>query len=83
VKQGLDGEVRLGDAWCEIIGCGMLTRETLRKAGYDPHEVSGFAWGLGLERLVVLKLGLDDIRKLWQPPFVPEGKKTLARRVAP
>ncbi len=61
-----------GEEWMEIAGCGMLTVETLTEAGYDPQTVSGFAFGLGLERIAMLKLGIDDIRKLWAPPYVPE-----------
>ena len=61
-----------GGEWMEIAGCGMLTAQTLSEAGYDPQAVSGFAFGLGLERLAMLKYGIDDIRKLWAPPYVPE-----------
>jgi phenylalanyl-tRNA synthetase alpha chain len=49
----------------------MLTPELLEDAGYNPQVISGFAFGLGLERLAMLKYGIDDIRKLWQPPYVP------------
>ena len=49
----------------------MLREETLRNAGYDANAVSGFAWGLGLDRLAMLRFGLDDVRQLWQPPHVP------------
>ena len=58
------------DQWIEVAACGMLTAETLRKGGADPEIVSCFAFGLGLERLAALRLGLDDIRKLWQRPYV-------------
>ncbi|MDY7010234.1 MAG: sigma-70 family RNA polymerase sigma factor [Planctomycetota bacterium] len=56
----------------DILGGGMLQAKTLEGAGFDPKEVSGFAWGLSLERLAMLKLGIDDIRKLWVPPYVLE-----------
>ena len=58
--------------WGDVGGCGLLKHETLREAGYDPGAVSGFAFGLGLERLAVLKFGIDNIHELWQPPYVPE-----------
>lgn len=56
----------------DVLGGGMLQPKTLEGAGFDPKEVSGFAWGLSLERVAMLKLGLDDIRKLWEPPYVPD-----------
>lgn len=49
----------------------MLPATVLTKAGLDAKNVSGFGFGLGLERLAMLKYGIDDIRKLWQPPYVP------------
>ena len=58
-----------------LSGCGILKAGTLRESGFDPQAVGGFAFGLGLERLAMLKLGIDDIRKLWQPPYVPTSKE--------
>ncbi len=55
----------------EALGGGMLKPDTLQRKGFDPSAVSGYAWGLGLERLAMLKFDLDDVRKLWQPPYVP------------
>jgi len=68
----LETDIRIGESWFEVVGCGMLTAETLRQGGHDPESASGFAFGMGLERLAALKLGIGDIRKLWQPPYVPE-----------
>ena len=56
----------------DILGGGILQPGTLEGAGFDPKEVSGFSWGMSLERLAMLKLGIDDIRKLWASPYVPE-----------
>jgi phenylalanyl-tRNA synthetase alpha subunit len=56
----------------DILGGGMLQPKTVKGAGFDPCKMSGFAWGLSLERLAMLKYGIDDIRKLWVPPYVPE-----------
>ena len=66
----LDVSVRVGGRWAGVAGCGMLTAETLQQAGFNAREVGGYAFGLGLERLAMLKLGLADIRLLWQPPYV-------------
>ncbi len=48
--------------WLEIAGAGMVHPVVLRNGGYDPHEWSGFAFGMGLERPIMLKYGIDDIR---------------------
>ena len=50
----------------------MLSAETLKQAGYDPSEVSGFVFCTDLEPLAMLIYDIDDIRKLWAPPYVPE-----------
>ena len=72
VDGGLEVDVNLDGNWHEVAGSGMLKAETLSEAGYDPDAVTGFAFGLGLERLAMLKFGIDDIHALWQPPFVPK-----------
>src|SRR5262249_9406069 len=48
--------------WLELGGCGMVHPTVLRNGGYDPHEFSGFAGGFGVERVAILKYGIDDIR---------------------
>ncbi|MFZ4648622.1 MAG: phenylalanine--tRNA ligase subunit alpha [Patescibacteria group bacterium] len=48
--------------WLEIVGCGLIHPEVLRAGGIDPEKYSGFAFGFGLNRLVMLKYGIDDIR---------------------
>ena len=72
VEQSLDLSVRCDEHWLEVAGGGVLTAETLSQAGYDPQAAGGFAFGLGLERLAMLKHSLDDIRALWRPPYVPQ-----------
>ena len=71
-EQCLEINVSYGEEWTELGGCGMIPAHRLREAGYDPEVVSGFAFGIGLERLAMLKYDIDDIRKLWQPPYVPK-----------
>ena len=51
-----------GDGWLEMLGCGMIHPNVLKTAGIDPDEYKGFAWGGGIDRLVMLKYGLTDIR---------------------
>jgi phenylalanyl-tRNA synthetase alpha chain len=52
--------------WLEILGSGMVDPEVFRNVGYDPEEVSGFAFGLGLERIAMLKYGVSDIRLFFE-----------------
>lgn len=51
--------------WVEILGCGMVHPTVLRNGGYDPAQYSGFAFGMGPERIAMLKYGIDDIRYFW------------------
>src|SRR3990172_1376050 len=48
--------------WLEILGCGMVDPEVYSHVGYDPEKYSGYAFGMGVERIAMLKFGLDDIR---------------------
>ncbi len=58
------GEVRFGEGndWMEILGCGMVHPNVLRYGGLDPDEYQGFAWGIGIDRLAMLKYGMPDLR---------------------
>jgi phenylalanyl-tRNA synthetase alpha chain len=51
--------------WVEILGCGMVHPTVLRNGGYDPAVYSGFAFGMGPERVAMLKYGIHDIRYFW------------------
>jgi len=50
------------DMWLELLGCGMIHPNVLKMAGIDPEIYTGFAWGCGIERLVLMKYGIEDIR---------------------
>jgi phenylalanyl-tRNA synthetase alpha chain len=52
--------------WLEILGSGMIDPEVFRFVGYDPEEYSGYAFGLGVERIAMLRVGLNDIRLLYE-----------------
>jgi phenylalanyl-tRNA synthetase alpha chain len=54
-----------GTGWLEIMGAGMVHPRVLRNGGYDPDKVSGFAFGMGPQRIAMLKHGIDDIRLFW------------------
>lgn len=51
--------------WMEVLGAGMIHYNTLKMSGIDPEVYTGFAWGMGLDRLVMAKFGISDIRKLY------------------
>lgn len=55
-----------GRGFVEVLGCGMLHPNVFRNVGYDPEEWTGFAFGVGIERLAMLKYGIDDIRLFWE-----------------
>jgi phenylalanyl-tRNA synthetase alpha chain len=52
--------------WIELLGSGLVDPNVLRNVGYDPEEVSGFAFGIGLERVAMLRHGVPDIRMFWE-----------------
>ena len=54
-----------GTGWIEILGAGMVHPNVLRMAGYDPEKCSGFAFGVGIERVAMLKYGITDIRNFY------------------
>jgi phenylalanyl-tRNA synthetase alpha chain len=55
-----------GTGWLEIMGAGMVHPTVLRNGGYDPDAVSGFAFGMGPQRITMLKHAIDDIRQFWK-----------------
>jgi phenylalanyl-tRNA synthetase alpha chain len=62
--RGRDRACRIckGTGWLEILGAGMIDPNVFRAVDYDPEEVSGFAFGMGIERITMLKYEIDDIR---------------------
>jgi phenylalanyl-tRNA synthetase alpha chain len=58
------GEIRFGEGedWLEILGCGMVHPNVIRNCGLDPDEFQGFAWGMGIDRIAMLKYGAPDLR---------------------
>lgn len=62
--EGQDRQCKVcsGEGWIELLGCGMIHPNVLKAAGIDPNVYTGFAWGCGLERLVMMKYQIEDIR---------------------
>lgn len=61
-RKGERIEIGAGADWLEILGCGMIHRKVLENCGLDPDEWQGFAFGMGIERLAMLKYGIPDLR---------------------
>jgi phenylalanyl-tRNA synthetase alpha chain len=61
-------EIRFGEGedWMEILGCGMVHPNVLRNVGLDPETYQGFAWGLGIDRIAMLKYGMPDLRPFFE-----------------
>jgi len=60
-------DVWFNGKWLELMGCGMVNPIVLKNGGINPKEYSGFAFGMGIERLIMLKYGIHDIRYFHQP----------------
>ena len=54
-----------GSGWIEVLGAGMVNNNVLRMSGYNPDEIQGFAFGIGVERITMLKYKIDDIRNFY------------------
>ncbi|MEQ8816811.1 MAG: phenylalanine--tRNA ligase subunit alpha [Thalassobaculum sp.] len=82
------GELKIGNYgdWLEILGSGMVHPNVLRNAGIDPTEYQGFAFGMGIERIAMLKYGIPDLRPFYDTDlrwlrhygFVPIAQPTIA-----
>ena len=87
------GEIRFGEGedWLEILGCGMVHPNVLRNCGLDPDEYQGFAWGMGIDRIAMLKYGMSDLRAFFEADvrwlnhygFRPLDLPTLAGGLSP
>jgi phenylalanyl-tRNA synthetase alpha chain len=66
ICQGNGCRVCGDEGWIEILGAGMVHPDVLRRVNYDPGIYTGFAFGMGLERIPMLKYGIDDIRLFYR-----------------
>lgn len=62
VEPGADVHMRWGDRWLELLGCGVVHPNVLSAVGIDPERYTGYAFGMGVERLAMLRYGVDDLR---------------------
>lgn len=65
ICNGMGCRVCKDSGWLEILGSGMVHPQVLRNVGYDPEEYTGFAFGMGVERIAMIKFGIDDIRQFY------------------
>ena len=61
-RSGAEVKIGEGSDWLEILGCGMVHPNVIRNAGLDPDIYQGFAWGIGIDRIAMLKYGMPDLR---------------------
>lgn len=61
-RSGAEVKFGEGNDWLEILGCGMVHPNVLKNVGFDPDEYQGFAWGMGIDRIAMLKYGMPDLR---------------------
>ncbi len=66
LKNETDYRITKGTGWLEILGCGMVDPNVLSNCGIDPNKHSGFAFGMGIERIAMLKYKIDDIRLFYE-----------------
>ncbi|XWN32313.1 MAG: phenylalanine--tRNA ligase subunit alpha [Devosia sp.] len=86
-RRSADGvELGTGDDWLEILGSGMVHPQVLRNCGLDPDVYQGFAWGMGIDRIAMLKYGMPDLRAFFEADrgwlshygFAPLDRPSLA-----
>ena len=90
-RKGGELKIGAGDDWLEILGCGMVHPNVLAACGIDPGEYQGFAFGMGIERIAMLKYGIPDLRTFFDADlrwlrhygFVPLEVPTLFRGLTP
>ncbi len=65
VEPGVEADIFFKGRWLEVMGAGLVHANVLKMAGLDPEEWSGFAFGGGIDRLLMIKYGVDDIRQIY------------------
>ncbi len=66
VEPGGEIDIYRNGRWMEVLGCGMIHPVVLENVGYDPQKVSGFAFGMGVDRMAMLLYGIDNIKQLYE-----------------
>lgn len=66
VEPGIEVDLLFKGKWMEVLGAGMVHPQVLRNVGIDPHEYQGFAFGMGVDRIAMMKYGIDDVRLFYK-----------------
>lgn len=66
VEPGIEIDLKFGDTWMEVLGAGMVHPQVLENVGIDSTKYRGFAFGVGIDRLTMMKYGIDDVRRMYQ-----------------
>ncbi|HUS25262.1 MAG TPA: phenylalanine--tRNA ligase subunit alpha [Candidatus Binatia bacterium] len=66
VEPGADVHIKWGERWLEVLGCGMVHPNELKAVGLDPEKYTGYAFGMGVERMAMLRYGVDDLRLFFE-----------------
>jgi phenylalanyl-tRNA synthetase alpha chain len=66
VEPGVEVDIKYGERWLEVMGAGMVHPNVLAKSGINPNEFRGFAFGVGIDRLAMIKYGVDDVRLFYK-----------------
>ena len=64
-RKGGELKIGAGEEWLEILGSGMVNPRVLKNSGINPDQYQGFAFGMGIERIAMIKYGINDIRKFY------------------
>jgi phenylalanyl-tRNA synthetase alpha chain len=64
--EGGELKIGVGDSWLEILGSGMVHPNVIRAGGLDPEKYQGFAFGMGIDRIAMLKYGIPDLRAFFE-----------------
>lgn len=79
-RHGKGCRICKGEGWIEILGCGMVHPKVLAGCGLDPEKYSGFAFGIGLERIVMRRFAVDDMRLFYEKRYPFSGAVLRERR---
>jgi phenylalanyl-tRNA synthetase alpha chain len=66
VEPGIEVDMKFDGKWMEVLGAGMIHPQVLKNGGLDPEEMAGFAFGIGVERLMMIRHGIPDVRMSYQ-----------------
>jgi len=70
IEEGWELGVKTDGKWVHVLGAGMFTKEVISKAGHNPEQISAFGFGIGIERLAMIKYAIDNMKDFWKNRLV-------------